>query len=409
MVKTIFKAKYVYPVSREPIADGFMLVDDGKIIKVGHVDDLYSLDADDAEIVEFKEGCILPGLINSHAHLEYTSLGKLYSKSMIDFLWQTIEKTAAWKEAKIRESVKQGIKFSLEYGVTTIADVSRWGISPMVLSEYPIIADVALEAFSYDSRSSELVFEKLKEKLNYLGSKVSSRVRLSISPHSPYNADARLWELAIAYAKENNILIHSHVAESLEEKKWFEFGNSDIDELHSMIGWNKITPQITSISPVEYLSMLGLLSPNLVAAHLCYASTRDLELLEDQGVSIVICPRSNVNLHKKCVDYDVLNSLKIRASIGTDGVSSAGSLNILEDIRLYNSRGDIPYQELTKMVTLNAAKALNLSKLVGSLEAGKLANFVVFDPIDDPANWFNHSKPSHVFVEGSNVRQKVKL
>ena len=108
--------------------------------------------------------------------------------------------------------------------------------------------------------------------------------------------------------------------------------------MHQLIGWPKVTPQITSMSPVEYMSTLQLLSNNMIAAHLCYASSRDLELLEDKNVAVVVCPRSNMNLHHKMLDYGLLKSLKIKAILATDGATSAGNLNILEDIRIYNTK-----------------------------------------------------------------------
>jgi 5-methylthioadenosine/S-adenosylhomocysteine deaminase len=406
-VKRLFKAHFVYPVSQGVITDGAILEENGQILRVDRADHFSDEELSGVEIIEFSEGCILPGLINSHTHLEYTSLGRLQAKSMVDFLWQMLEKSSTWNESKIRESIKSGIKQSLDCGVTTIVDISRWGLSPFVLSEYPLLADVALEAFSYDDKSSEQVFQRLKEKYQYIKERISDRVRLSISPHSPYNSAPVLWDRIISFTRDNETLIHSHIAESIEEKKWFEFGTSDIDELHSLIGWPKISPEVTSLSPVEYLSMLQLLPSNLIAAHLCYASTRDLELLEDKNVNIVICPRSNMNLHNKMLEYDLLKSLKIKALIGTDSMSSSGNLNILEDLRFYNSKSQISYEELTKMVTLYPAKALKLDDKVGSLEAGKMANFIVFEPIDDPANWFNHNKPCHVYIEGNNVLSKT--
>lgn len=407
MVKTFFKAKYVYPVSRPVIENGGILVEDGKIVRVDEAEEFFDVDLDQYEQVDLSDSIILPGLINAHTHLEFSLLGKLSTKSFSDFLWQTIEATNSWNETKIRDSIKLGIKQSLEAGVTTIADISRWGLSPLVLSEYPIIADVAIETFSYDAKSSEEVFSKLKDKLKYIESKISPRIRLSLSPHSPYNSDPRLWEMIIEYTLKNNMFVHTHLSESLEEKKWFEFGSSEIDEFHNLIGWPKVSPQITSMSPVEYLSTMQLLSPNLLAAHLCYASSRDLELLEDKNVTVIICPRSNMHLHHRMLEYNLLNSLKVKAAIGTDGVSSSGNLNLLEDIRLYNSKNHIRFEELTKMVTLYPAKYLKFDNLIGSIDAGKLANFTVFGPIDTPSNWFNFNKASNVFIEGVSVFNKV--
>lgn len=405
--KTLYKAKYVYPVSKPVIEDGYLLVEDGKIVSAGNEDDLFGVDTSGADEVVFEDGMILPGLINAHTHLEYSGLGKINAKSFIDFLWQSVEQAAGMNEKKLKEGIKTGIKQSLDSGVTTLADISRWGVSPLVLSEYPVLADVGIEAFSYDSKSSEKVFDLLKSKIDLLQEKISDNVRLSMSPHSPYNSDARLWELIINHSNETGMLVHAHVAESLEEKNWFDFGTSEIDEFHSLIGWPKITPQITSMSPVEYLSTMHFVNENMLAAHLCFASSRDLEVLEERKVDIVICPRSNLNLHKKMLDFNLLRSLKINAILATDGVTSAGNLNLLEDVNIYNTKNVISCEELTKMVTITPAKALKVYDKVGSLDAGKLANFIVFDSVEEPQKWFQTSKPDSVYIKGELVTGKV--
>lgn len=408
MSKSLYRAKYIYPVSQSIIEDGAILVENGKIVKIDYDDDFTDDELTNTEMYNYPGGLILPGLINSHTHLEYTALGKLSPKSFVDFLLQSMEKTAGWNENKIKDSIRMGIKQSIECGVTTIADVSRWGMSPMVLSEYPLLADVAIEAYSFDAKSSEEVFKKLVGKIDYIKSKINKNVRISISPHSPYNCDPALWEKIIAYTAENNMLIHTHLAESLDEKKWFEYGDSEIDTLHNLLGWPKITPQITSMSSVEFLATLQLIPNNMIAAHLCYASLRDLELLEDRNAGMVICPRSNFNLHQKILDYNLLRHLKIKALLATDGSTSSGNLNILEDIRLYGSKFQLPFEELTKMVTLYPAKHLKLDHLVGSLAPGKLANMIVFDHIDTPSNWYNHNKPAEVIIEGNSALAKLQ-
>ncbi|MEW5818625.1 MAG: amidohydrolase family protein [Cyanobacteriota bacterium] len=407
MAKQFYKAKYLLPVCRPVIENAGILVEEGKIIQVGKIEDFLNHEIENAEVVDFEESIILPGLVNAHTHLEYSALGKLTTKSMIDFLWQTIEQTAGWNENKIRDSVKTGIKQSLDCGVVAVGDISRWGISPLVISDYTLLADVALEAFSYDAKSSEKVFELLINKIEYIKGKTRDNVRLSISPHSPYNSDPRLWELMIDYSTSNDMLIHTHLAESLEEKNWFEFGSSEIDNLHSLINWPKITPQITSMSPVEYLSTMQLLSPNLLAAHLCFASSRDLELLEDQNVAVIVCPRSNLALHNKMLEYSLLKSLKIKPILATDSIGSTGNINLLEDVRLYSSKNVIGFEELAKLVTIYPAKALRLDDKIGTLENGKQATFIVFENVDEPANWFYPTKPSAVYINGEPVVNKV--
>lgn len=401
--RVFFKSRYLNPVTKPLLKNAGMLVENGKILKCDTLKNFEEWEYQDAQIFEYPNALIMPGLINAHTHLEYTLLGRIYTKKFVDFLVQSIQKTLTWDKNKVTESVKAGIRQSLECGVTTVGDISKWGLSPIVLSESPLFANVALEAFSYDEQSAVKAFDKLKEKLTHLQERVEPHVTLSMSPHSTFTADDKLWALMIDYTLDHGMILHSHIAESLEEKKWFEGTESEIDALHKMAGWPKLSPKITHLSPVEYLNSMELMPDNLLAAHLCFASGRDIELIRGKNMTVVVCPRSNLNLHKKMLDYYLFDKYKIRLALGTDATTSAGTLNFLEDIRLFQERNGLPVETLTKLVTINAAQALKMDDRVGSLEPGKYANIAVFDGIDSPDNWYESLKPKDVFIKGENI------
>ena len=71
-------------------------------------------------------------------------------------------------------------------------------------------------------------------------------------------------------------------------------------------------------------------------------------------------------------------------AIGTDSVASSGDLNLVDDLRLLHQIApDFEPQKLWQLATINAAKALGLDKILGSLSPGKLADFAVF-PAESP-------------------------
>ena len=65
-------SKWVLPVSQPPIRDGAVLVRGHKILAVGPAREV--LPGFKGLICDHGEGAILPGLVNCHAHLEFSAL-----------------------------------------------------------------------------------------------------------------------------------------------------------------------------------------------------------------------------------------------------------------------------------------------------------------------------------------------
>ena len=79
----VFKGRVVTAVGDDVIDDGFVSIRDGRIEAVGRAADLGEI-ASDVEVVEVPGSTILPGLINSHAHLAWDGIHDLARQSLDD-------------------------------------------------------------------------------------------------------------------------------------------------------------------------------------------------------------------------------------------------------------------------------------------------------------------------------------
>ena len=154
---------------------------------------------------------------------------------------------------------------------------------------------------------------------------------------------------------------------------------------------------------VEYLHSLGVLGPNLLAAHCVHLNPEEVRLLASSGGSVVYNPVSNMFFGDGIAPVvDLLREGAI-VCMGTDGACSnisqdmfevmkAGSL--LQKIR-YGAQA-LPCEQVLKMVTLDAATALGLEDKIGSVQEGKLADLIILNLHSKAHNATIHSLPATI-------------
>jgi 5-methylthioadenosine/S-adenosylhomocysteine deaminase len=163
--------------------------------------------------------------------------------------------------------------------------------------------------------------------------------------------------------------IHIHLAEHLREVE------------HCVVNYHK--------RPAEWLDSLGLLGPDVLAAHCVVLSDREAQLVVERGVTPVHCPRSNLHSHG-FPKVPLFLSLRSPVGLGTDGASS-NALDLFEQARLLKSATQaryglpindatvLPVQDALRMLTSGGARALSLQHESGTLEVGKKADIILID------------------------------
>jgi 5-methylthioadenosine/S-adenosylhomocysteine deaminase len=189
----------------------------------------------------------------------------------------------------------------------------------------------------------------------------------ALAPHAPYTvADATLERIA-TYAAELDVPVHVHLHETLDE----------------------ITGSVKThgVRPLERLSQLGLLGPNLIAVHAVHLEATEIDVLARHGCSVAHCPSSNLKLASGIAKVREMLSRGVNVGVGTDGAASNNRLDVLGEARLAallakGTSGDptaLPAHAALHMATLGGAKALALDAKIGSLVAGKRADITAID------------------------------
>jgi 5-methylthioadenosine/S-adenosylhomocysteine deaminase len=140
-------------------------------------------------------------------------------------------------------------------------------------------------------------------------------------------------------------------------------------------------PQLKK-TPIDYLADIEFLAAQPIIASATHLSRRDWQNLQTFGAKLVWTPRSSQNLGNPPLDWREARKYNISMALGTDGMSSVSSLSMWDEMRAAWTEAashDVSACQIFKMATIQAAQVLGMDNLIGSLEIGKRADYVVVD------------------------------
>ncbi len=209
----------------------------------------------------------------------------------------------------------------------------------------------------------------------------SERLAFALAPHAPYTVGDATWAKIVMYARQLDLPIQTHVAET----------RSEVDAERAASG----------ASPLARLDRLGATGPSFIAIHAVHVDAADVALLAAQGCHVVHCPTSNLKLASGIAPLPALLAAGVNVALGTDGAASNNRLDVFAEMRLASlvakaASGDaaaVPAATALRMATLNGARALGMDAAIGSLAPGKLADMAAVDlagvatqPVFDPVS-----------------------
>ena len=378
--RLLLRARIVAPISRPPISDGAVLVNGSQIAAVGSWRSLKGRRCDQA--LDLGDSLILPGLVNAHCHLDYTNMaGQLTPpKRFADWLKDITSIKAGWTRSDYEESWSKGAQMLVNTGTTTVADVEAVPeLLPELWSATParVISFIEMIGITGKRKASEIVKEAV-DRIASLGIKG----RVGLSPHAPYSTLPALLRLVAAAARKNRWPIATHVAESASEFEMFTEAKGE------MFDWLKKSRDMSDCrgrSPVEHLHACGLLGKNLLAIHANYLQDTDVPLLSRNHVNIVHCPRSHFYFRHAPFPLKQLLDSQVNVCLGTDSLASVYKtqrqvvqLDMFEEMRsLARAHECLKPSTILEMATINGAVALGMSKRIGQLSRGFLADLIV--------------------------------
>jgi 5-methylthioadenosine/S-adenosylhomocysteine deaminase len=367
------RAGRVHPVTAPPLEDGAVLIgDDGRIRGVGPHAQVPTPSG--CEALEFRDAVIVPGLVNTHTHLELTHFGGKNDPEQAFPRW--IRRVRALKEETPAEAfdaaAEQGLRDCWAQGVTCVADTGDSGAALRALFRLGGRGIAYHEVFGPDPAQAEPSLEGLKGRLHELRRFTSFHAGLGVSPHAPYTVSAPLYRAVAEYAYRDGLPIAVHLAESKEEVAFVRDGEGPFAAAWADRG---IPVEAHEMSPVQLLRSLGVLRLGTLCIHTVQLDASDIATLADTRSGVAHCPLSNRAHGHGTAPLAALRKAGVAVGLGTDSVVSVGSLDLWGEAAAAGLGGE----EALRMLTYEGARALCMEKVVGSLEVGKQGDLTVLD------------------------------
>jgi cytosine/adenosine deaminase-related metal-dependent hydrolase len=402
----ILLAAFVAPMSSPIVRDGGVALTGGRIGGVGDARALRNAHPD-AAVEDLGDVVLIPGLVNAHTHLELSSLHPgPRPTSFTDWVLRLLTSNAGiggTPLSTVKIGVTTGANACLKFGVTTVGDVTT-----RPATTRPILAHRSVRVVSYGevrgmAKRRGLVAERIEAAVNVNAPPVAN----GISPHAPYSIERAGYRACLEAARGRGMPICTHLAETAYEAEFLATHGGPFRELWAaMNAWDDDVPRFDG-GPIRFAKDVGLLDHPTLLAHVNYCDDAELALLSKGRASVVYCPRTHAYFgHPPHRWRDMLRA-GINVAIGTDSCASSPDLNVVDDLRLvHRIAPDHPVDDLWRMVTTRAARAIQMDARVGSLDVGKAADFVTFGvTTDDPLREVlaGSQLPTDVWIQGAQV------
>ena len=367
-------APWVVPIEGPPLANGAILIgEDGRLAAIGPDHALPTPPGIAAE--RLTAAALLPGLINTHTHLELTGFDDLVPESDFpEWIRRIIALKAARSAPEFLVAARQGVRDCWSGGVTTVADTGDSGSVIRALAELGGSGIAYHEVFGPHPDQAGAAIDAANTRLVELERFTGPRVRLGLSPHAPYSVSGELYARVAVLAAERDLPIAVHIAESEDESLLLEKGAGGF-----AVAWTARgipLPPSPGCSPVAWLDRHGILGPRTLCIHVVRASTSDLDTLTQRNASIAHCPRSNRRHGHGAAPLGPMLSRGLRVGIGTDSVASVSPLDLAAEACMAQQSAGLGDEAALRLVTLDGARALGLDAEVGSLVPGKWGDVV---------------------------------
>jgi imidazolonepropionase len=386
----------------EIIRDGGMLIRDGKIERVGPSAEIEK-NVGDAEVVDAGGRVVMPGFVDAHTHLIFAGnrlddferrvRGDTYEQiaKAGGGIWSTVAKTRAASELDLLTQAKKHANWLLRCGTTTVEAKSGYGLT--VEDELKILR----------------VIRQLKKE-----------VRLEIVP-TFLGAHAVPRELS---PDEYLDVVVTEMLPRVTAEKLAEFcdvfcerGYFDIDQSRKILsaakkgglGLRGHVDQLTNSGGARLMAEIGATT----ADHLEQTDEQGIAALKKANVQAVLLPGSVYALgssrYPRAREMIEAGLAIVLATDFNPGSSPTPSMPMVLSLACTQMKMS-PAEAITAS-TVNAAYSVNRGDRIGSLELGKLANFVIFDCEDyrELAYWFGIPQTHSVYVRGECVSRSGGL
>jgi 5-methylthioadenosine/S-adenosylhomocysteine deaminase len=323
-------------------------------------------------IIICRDSVVLPGIVNTHAHLELPPLfQKIKTDDYAQWVLNLLKAKSTLTLQDYRMAAARNLRSLLQTGTTTVAEICTHGASPAILRNSGIRSVIFHEILSM--HPGQMVSRLLPKSM-----RSSALVRHGLSPHSPHTISEKALSLLRRLALKRALPVCMHVAESREELELLRGASSGIDRLYQAAGWQREwAPRADS--SFAYLARIGMLDARFLAVHAVHTDSRDRALIKRTRAAVVHCPRSNSGMGVGTMPLRRFLRAHIPVGLGTDSLASVPTLSMWDEmrsaLRLHRGSG-VTAREIFQLATIGGARVLGLDSEIGSLEPGKKADVI---------------------------------
>ena len=360
----------------EYLADGLLLVEGGRIARLGPADALLAHLPPGTPLTEHRDALIVPGFIDCHVHFPQLDVIAAPGSQLLDWLQRyafpaeqhCADPTHAAELARafLAELLRNGTTSAL-----VCASVHPQSVDALfeqaLQHNMRLIAgkvlmdrnapDALLESAADGERHSRALIERWHGR---------SRLHYALTPRFAPSCSAQLLAMiGTVLADYPDLYMHTHLAENLAELQWV----------------HELFPQQRSY--LDVYDRYGLLGRRALFAHAIHLDHHDCQRLADSGSAVAFCPSSNLFLGSGLFDLARLQQHGVAVGLGSDigaGTSLCALHNLTDGYKVLQLQGQTldPFQAFY-LATLGGARALRLETQIGNLAEGSEADFVILD------------------------------
>jgi 5-methylthioadenosine/S-adenosylhomocysteine deaminase len=324
------------------------------------------------EIFDCKSKVLMPGLVNAHTHVPMTLLRGIADDLRLDvwlqgYMWPVEREFATPEFVRLGTSIACGEL--IRSGVTTFNDMYFFEDDVATATAQAGMRGVCGQSIlkfpTADAASYEDAMDKARDYIKkWLGHPL---IVPSIAPHAPYTTTPQILRETADLAKEFDVPLHIHIAET----------SFEVENMRNENG----------MPVVPYVKKQGLLEAKVIAAHCVHIDSGEIRTLHHAGAGVSHNPSSNLKLASGFAPVMKMLEVGVNVGIGTDGPASNNDLDMFEEVRLAafiakavtNDPTSLPASQALLMATRLGAQALHIGHLTGSLTPNRRADLILVD------------------------------
>ncbi len=397
---TVYRAAWICPISQAPIPNGWFAIDERRIVRLGAPGE----SPPTAAVHDLGRVAVLPGLVNTHTHLELSWLrGRVPpAASFVDWIKQLFLMRGGRIEhpddPKVIDAARDAAREARSAGTVAVGDITNSLATVGPIRDAGMTGLVFHELLGFNLKDGRLI-DDTRGHRDLAAGVAAEQVRVSLAPHAPYSVSPELFRAIRDEVNRSRVPITSvHLGESPAEIEFLKDGTGPWPGLLRLVGAYRDDWRPPAAGPVEYLDSLGVLDRHTLIVHGVQLDLASLMRLAAIGCTLVTCPRSNQWVGVGVPPIARFYASGVKVAVGTDSLASVEDLNLFSELKTMRWLApSAPARQLLESATLIGARALGLGDELGSIDPGKRAELIA---VEIPA----HLEPRPEFKTSSAPR-----